>query len=270
MMSKTIILAIAPTGAWGKGHNNPIRADQIAEEVLACAEAGASLVHIHARDRDGNLTKDQSEFLKTTDLIRRKSDIIIEASTGGLSNMTAQERALPARNPGVDTASLNLGSLNFLDDVYRNSVPDIKLWLRLMREADVKPCLEIFDSSNITLANHLIHEDLIQPQFNFNFVFNYQWGMEFSLPLLEVLKGMLGRQSIWGAVFGRSTDFSCHLQASLRGAAMVRVGFEDSRICNNSVAKSNIELVKTIREELEVLGIGLMTPTEARKTLDIE
>ena len=270
MMSKTIIVAVAPTGAWGKGHNNPIDADHIAEEVLACAEAGASLVHIHARDRDGNLTKDQSEFLKATDLIRRESDIIIEASTGGLSNMTAQERALPVRNPGVDAASLNVGSLNFLDDVYRNSVPDIKLWLRLMREADVKPCLEIFDSSNITLANHLIHEGLIQPQFNFNFVFNYQWSMEFSLPLLEVLKGMLGQQSIWAAVFGRSTDFSCHLQAALCGAAMIRVGFEDSRICNNRNAKSNVELVKTIREELEVLGFRLMTPAEARKMLDVE
>jgi len=270
MMSKTIILAVAPTGAWGKGHNNPTGADRIAEEVLGCAEAGVSLVHIHARDQDGNLTKDQSEFIEATELIRRESDIIIEVSTGGLSNMTAQERALPVRNPGVDTASLNVGSLNFLDDVYRNSVPDIKLWLRLMREANVKPCPEIFDSSNITLAKHLIHEGLIQPQFNFNFVFNYQWGMEFSLGLLEVLEGMLGPQSIWGAVFGWSTDFSCHLQAALCGAAMIRVGFEDSRICNNREAKSNIELVKTIRKELEVLGFRLATPTEARKTLDVE
>ena len=269
-MSKTIILAIAPTGAWGKGHNNPVGADRIAEEVLACAEAGASLVHIHARDRNGNLTRDQTEFIKAIELIRRESDIIIEASTGGLSDMTAQERALPVRNPGVDTASLNVGSLNFLDDVYSNSVPDIKLWLQLMREANVKPCLEIFDSSNITLVNHLIQEGLIRPQFNFNFIFNYQWGMEFSLGLLEVLKGMLGPRSIWGAVFGRSTDFSCHLQAALYSATMIRVGFEDSRIRNSGDAKSNVELVKTIREELEVLGFGLMTPGEARKTLDIE
>lgn len=270
MMSKTIILAVAPTGAWGKGHNNPVGANQIAQEVLACAEAGASVVHLHARDFDGKLTKDLREFLRATELIRERSDIIIEASTGGLSDMTAQERALPVRGPQVDTASLNMGSVNFLDAVYCNSVPDIRLWLKIMAEAGVKPCLEIFDTSNIGLADHLIREGLIEPQFNFNFVFNYKWGMEFTPALLDVLKGLLPPQSIWGAIFGRSTDFSCHLQAALCGAAVIRVGFEDSRICNGKEADSNVELVNTIRAELEVLDFRLATATEARKTLDIE
>jgi len=270
MMSRMIIIAVAPTGAWGKGKGNPVRAEHIAEEVLACAQAGASVVHMHARDRDGDLTKDLREFLRATELIRKGSDIIIEASTGGISEMTAQERALPVASPHVDMASLNMGSINFLDEVYCNSVPDIRLWLRIMADAGVKPCLEIFDPSNITLANHLIRQGLIEPQFNFNFVFNYKWGMEFTPALLEVLKGMLGPQSIWGAIFGNNTDFSNHLQAALSGATTIRVGFEDSRMCNGNEAKSNVELVNTIREELGILCLEAAGPTEARKMLGIE
>jgi len=87
-MPERIILAVAPTGGWGQGYNNPIKADSIAEAVLGCAEGGASVVHMHARNQNGNLTTDQSEFLKTVELIRKKSDIIIEASTGGLSDKT--------------------------------------------------------------------------------------------------------------------------------------------------------------------------------------
>jgi len=159
-MSRKIILAIAPSGGWGKGNNNPIGAERVAEEAVACAELGASVVHLHSRDQEGDLSKDQSEFLKTSKLIRDKSNIIIEASTGGLSDMTAEERALPAKCPQAGLASLNMGSLNFFDDVYCNSVPDIKLWLKLMRKAKVKPSLEIFDTSNITLTKHIIQEVL--------------------------------------------------------------------------------------------------------------
>jgi len=270
MMSKKTILTVAPTGGWGKGRDNPIGAERVAEEVISCAEIGASVVHLHARDQNGNLTKDQTEFLKATELIRNESDIVIEASTGGLSALTAEERVLPVRNPRADMASLNMGSLNFLNEVYRNSVPDIRLWLRAMTDAKVKPCFEIFDTSNITLANHLIREGLIQPQFNFNFVFNYKWGMEYSCALLQVLKDMLPQQSIWGVVFGGNTDFSHHLQAALSGATVIRVGFEDSQICNNRAAKSNVELVRQVREDLEVLGFELMGVDEARKTLDVE
>ncbi len=269
-MSGKIILAIAPTGGWGKGNNNPIGAESIAAEAIGCAELGASVVHLHSRDQDGNLSKDQSEFLKTTRLIRDKSDIIIEASTGGLSDMTAEERALPTKCPQASIASLNMGSLNFFDDVYCNSLPDIKLWSKLMLEAKVKPSLEIFDTSNITLTKHIIQEGFIEPQINFNFIYNCKWGMEFSLSLLEVLKGMIPDPNVWGAIIGKNTDFSLHLQAALAGAGIIRVGFEDSNICNSQQAKSNMELVETIRKELEILGFEIADVHEAKKILDVK
>lgn len=160
-----------------------------------------------------------------------------------------------------------MGSLNFLDKVYVNTVPDIRYWLQSMIKNRVKPSLEIFDTSNIAISDLFINEGLIKPQYNFNFVFNYKWGMSFSLPLVEVLKSMLPKESIWGAVFGESRNFSSHLQACLQGATMIRVGFEDSKICNNKEAETNLELVKEIRRELEISGFELADPEEARKLL---
>ena len=268
-MTKKIILALAPTGGWGKDYNNPLEPEKIAKQVITCAEEGVSLVHLHARDSKGELTTDLSNFSKTIELITNECSVIIEASTGGLSSLTPQERALPLQNEKVELGSLNMGSLNFLDKVYINTVPDIRYWLQSMIKNRVKPSLEIFDTSNIAISDLFIKEGLINPQYNFNFIFNYKWGMSFSLPLLEVLKSMLPKESIWGAVFGGSSDFSSHLQASLKGATMVRVGFEDSRICNYGEAKSNLELVKEIRRELEISGFELADPEEARKLLGI-
>lgn len=268
-MTKKIILALAPTGGWGKEHNNPIEPGDIAQQVIACAKEGVSLVHLHARNIKGELTSDLSNFSQTVELIYKSCNVIIEASTGGLSNLTSRERALPLQNEKVELGSLNMGSLNFLDKVYINTVPDIQYWLQKMIKNNIKPSIEIFDTSNIIISNSFIKKGLIKPQYNFNFVFDYKWGMAFSLLLVEFLKSMLPQESIWGAIFGESRDFSFHLQASLQGATMIRVGFEDSAICNYREAKSNLELVKEIRRELEILGFESATPREARKLLGI-
>ena len=268
-MNKKIILALAPTGGWGKEYNNPLEPEEITKQVIACSEEGVSLIHLHARDNQGELTTDLSDFSKTIELITNECSVIIEASTGGLSNLTPQERVLPLQNEKVKLGSLNMGSLNFLDKVYINTLPDIQYWLQRMIKNNIKPSIEIFDTSNIIISNSLIKKGLIKPQYNFNFVFNYKWGMSFSLSLVEVLKSMLPKESIWGAVFGESRNFSSHLQACLQGATMVRVGFEDSKICNNREAEINLELVKEIRRELEILGFETATPREARKLLGI-
>jgi len=268
-MTKKIILALAPTGGWGKDYNNPLEPEEIAKQVIACAEEGVSLVHLHARNSKGELTTDLSNFSKKIELITNECSVIIEASTGGLSNLTPQGRALPLQNEKVELGSLNMGSLNFLDKVYINTVPDIRYWLQRMIKNRVKPSMEIFDTSNIAISDLFIKEGLIKPQYNFNFIFNYKWGMFFSISILELLKSMLPKESIWGTVFGESRDFKPHIQTSFQGATMIRVGFEDSRICNYREAKSNLELVKEIRRELEISGFELADPEEARKLLGI-
>jgi uncharacterized protein (DUF849 family) len=81
---------------------------------------------------------------------------------------------------------------------------------------------------------------------------------------------ILPERSIWGVIIGSNKDFSMHIQAALKGAAMVRVGFEDSRICNNQEANSNIVLVKAMRMQLEKSGFQLADPNESRKILGIK
>ena len=269
-MNSKIILALAPVGGWGKGKNNPLTPEEIAKEVFQCTEAGASLVHLHARDKSGQLTTDISYFSHTTKLIREKSSIIIEASTGGLSLLTSQERALPLQNQHAENGSLNMGSLNFMDQVYVNLVPDIIFWIQEMNKYKIKPCMEIFDTSHIRIAHLAIQEGWIKPSYNFNFIFNYQWGMKFSLPLLQVLVDMLPKNSQWGVVFGNNQDFKDHLKSILLGATMVRVGFEDSTICNDYNVSSNLGLVEEIGKEIESLGYNLASPEEARKILNLK
>jgi 3-keto-5-aminohexanoate cleavage enzyme len=269
-VSRTIVLAVAPVGGWGAGRNNPLTPGQIAREVASCAEAGASLVHLHARDRRGGLTTDLETYSAACEKIRAECDILIEASTGGLSSLSAAERALSLNSPHAELGSLNLGSLNFHDQVYCNSMPDIRLWIAAMRDRQVKPQLEIFDTAQVQVAEALAAEGLLQGRMNFNFIFNYRWGMCFSLPLLQVLAGMLPPESIWGAVVGASEDFAVHLQAALYGAHMLRVGFEDSPLLAGREADTNAGLVSALVKQLNVLGFRPATVPEARRILGLK
>ncbi len=266
-MKRKMIIALAPTGGWGAGRNNPVTPEEIASQVISCVDGGASVLHMHARDRSGSLTPDQSAFAQTIELIKQQRDIILEASTGGLSDLTAAERALPAAHPAAEMGSLNIGSLNFGDEVYQNSVVDVRYWIRQMADTGVKPSLEIFDTGHLHTALHLIAEGLVNPPGNFSFIFGVNWGMVYDPALLAYLVSLLPAGSRWGGIFIGSKDFSAHLAAASAGAAVVRVGFEDSCEYNGRTARSNLELVTTLREELRSAGYAIAGVEEAREIL---
>jgi 3-keto-5-aminohexanoate cleavage enzyme len=222
---------------------------------------------MHARDNTGALTADMRCFDRTCDLIRQSSDIMIEASTGGISTMSVIERAYPAANPHADIASLNIGTLNFGDKVYINGVPDIRQWIDIMAERKIKPGMEIFDTGNMDCALSLFREGLLKPPCHFSFVCNMKWGMPYHPTLLSYLRDQVPAGSHWGANLINSSDFSQHIGAARLGAHFVRVGFEDSRRYNGKVAKTNVELVKALRDELESAGFSIATVAEARQTL---
>lgn len=266
-MSKSIGIAVAPVGGWGPGQNNPLSAEAAAQAVLDCAAAGAAVYHIHSRDIDGNLTTDLSVFRNIADMVAAESDIILEASTGGLSPMSAAERALPLGVNQARMGSLNMGSLNFGDAVYSNSLPDIRFWISLMAEHGVIPALEIFDTGHLETTLHLISKGILTPPYHFSFIFNVSWGMTFEPGLLEILLRKLPEGSHWGAIFAGNTDFAQHLQVAKMGADLVRVGFEDSLICNGDAAETNAQLVERFRSELESCGYTLRSPGEVQKLL---
>jgi 3-keto-5-aminohexanoate cleavage enzyme len=266
-MTNAIAIALAPTGGWGEGDNNPVTPEEISTEVIACARNGASILHLHARDRYGRLTADLLPFEQTISRIKEHCDIILEASTGGLSQLSRQERILPVTVPDAEMGSLNIGSLNFGDEVYQNSLPDVRYWIERMAAARVKPSLEIFDTGHLETALDLIHSGLVKPPCNFSFIFGVDWGMVYHRDLLDFLVGRLPPGSRWGAIFIGSEDFRPHLQAAAAGATVLRVGFEDSRQYGGRTAGSNMELVKALRRELEDAGYAVMTVSETRRNL---
>lgn len=266
-MPKKIIISVAPIGAWGEGQGNPLSPEAVAEQVIECAKAGASMVHMHCRDEKGALTTDLSTFNKTADLIKASCDIILEASTGGLSSMTALQRTLPATNRHAQLASLNVGSFNFGDRVYQNSVPDIRLWIKTLAELGIKPAMEVFEAGNMECALHLIREGGMRAPYNFIFVCNLNWGMPYHPTLIAYLRDRVPQGSNFGVNMIGSTDFKNHLEVARLGASILRVGFEDSRRYNGKIAATNQELVGALRAELEADGFSIATPDEARAIL---
>jgi len=266
-MNRTVIIAVAPTGGWGRGENNPVQSRVIAADIIRCAQAGAAVVHLHARDEEGKLTTDLTAFNQAVQTIKDSCDIILEASTGGLSNFTASQRILPIGNPHAHMGSLNLGSLNFGDEVYKNSLKDVRYWVSKMREAGVKPSLEIFDTGHMESALFLINEGCISTPCNFSFIFNVRWGMPWNPSILSYLKERVPEGSRWGALFVGSKGFSAHIEAARQGASVVRAGFEDSVMYNGKTARNNEELVLALRAELVSAGFSIATPAEAKRAL---
>ena len=129
-MKRKIVIAIAPVKDPGtplpEQCLNPLTPKQVADQTIACTKVGASLVHLHVRDEKGRQTADLTHFSKTLNLIRCESDVIIQGSTGGLSSLSLEERYVALDDDRVEMASLNMGSINFSDDVYINTLPDIR------------------------------------------------------------------------------------------------------------------------------------------------
>jgi len=269
--SRKIIVAVAPVGREVNPPSvNPLTPQDVANEVIACARAGASMVHLHVRDDKGNLTEDITEFSKTLDLIRESSDIIIQGSTGGLSTLTLEQRCVAVNDPRVEVASLNMGSVNFGEDVYINRLPDIRYWARRMEEAGVVPELEVFEIGMIATVSNLISEGTIKPPYYFNFCLGAHWALPADPKCLFYLTTMLNENIAWGLVHDNMNNLSLLATAIGLGAAVVRVGFEDSvYFAPGKFAETNKELVKRLASLIYQVGFEVAEPDEARELLGL-
>ena len=144
-MTKPVILAVAPVAHdLPKGSKCGLTAHGVAQDVTACAGAGAAMVHLHVRDERGFLSEDLSVYDSTVRQIRENSDIVIQGSTGGASDLSREQRCVAIRHPLTEVASLNIGSVNFDDGVYINTIGDIRYWADRMKETAVIPEMEVF------------------------------------------------------------------------------------------------------------------------------
>ena len=140
-MGNKVLVSVAPVAATDK----VIIPEKIAEDVYDCYKAGAAMVHLHVRDREGNLTPDMTLLEETLAMIRRDSDIVIEVSTGGVSNLTIEERCAPLYSGLVEACSLNVGSTNLGRSVYCNPIDDVEYCIREMLKQKKTPEVETFE-----------------------------------------------------------------------------------------------------------------------------
>ncbi|MDJ0984065.1 MAG: 3-keto-5-aminohexanoate cleavage protein [Desulfobacterales bacterium] len=270
--ARKIIVAVAPTGKKIKPPStNPLTPQDVAQQVIACEKAGASMVHMHVRDQQGEQTEDITDFSATLDLIRKDSDIVIQGSTGGLTDLTLEQRCVALDDARVEVASLNMGSINFGEDVYVNRMPDIRYWARRIEESHVVPELEIFAAGMLPAYIKLLEEGVLKAPYSIGFVLGVRWALPANAETLLFMKTLLPEKDVpWGVIHAGMKDFSLLATAIGMGAAVVRVGFEDSPyFASGKAAETNAELVERIVSLIHQMGFEVATCDEAREILEI-
>jgi len=270
-----LVIVVAPVGAEVTKQDNPglpVTPEEIADEVKRCESAGASVVHLHVRDRQGNPTQDAKTFEAAINEIKAKgSNVIIQVSTGGAVGMTAEERLQSIySHEAVEMATLTTGTVNFGDDVFLNPPGLIEKFAAAMMEKGIKPELECFDAGAINNALTLVKKGLVREPLHFDFVMGVPGGIPGRVRDLVYLVESLPAGATWQVAGIGRHELPLATCAIIMGGH-VRVGFEDNvYYAKGRLAKSNAELVERIVRLARELGREVASPDEARRILGIE
>jgi 3-keto-5-aminohexanoate cleavage enzyme len=272
MTEKPCIICVAITGSLPKKSDNPAVPITIAEQIESAHEAfeaGATIVHAHVRDDQGNPTSDPARFGTLLEGLREHCPgMIVQLSTGGRSGAGRERGAMLALGP--DMASLAVGSNNFPTRVYENS-PDLVDWLAAeMLAHDVKPEIEAFDLSHIFQAVAMAKAGRLASPLYVQFVMGVQNAMPVDRPAfefyIETLKRLAPDAEWCGAGIGRHQLTLNEWCVELGGHA--RTGLEDNvRLDRDTLAPSNAALVRRVVEICERRGRRVATPSQAREML---
>ena len=270
---KPVTIAVAITGSVPRKKDNPAVPTTPAEQVEsthAAFEAGASLVHIHVRDREENPSSDPDLFRQVQEgVMRHCPGMIVQFSTGGRGrDQAARGNALQHR---PDMASLSTGSVNFPSIVYENAPSLVVDLATRMKQHEVAPEIEIFDLSHIHGAARLVEAGLMSETPHVQFVMGVKNAMPAEERLLDILleetRRVLPRATWTGAGIGRFQPVVMDWVLR-RGADAVRTGLEDNvRASKDRLAASNAELVRMAAEAIARHGHTVATPAEARAAL---
>jgi 3-keto-5-aminohexanoate cleavage enzyme len=270
-MDKLIITA-ALTGAEVTREQQaalPITPEEIGRAAEECCLAGASIVHVHARNADGSPTQDKEVYRQIMTAVRARCDVIVQVSTGGAVGMAPQERLAPV-TLAPEMATLSMGSVNFGGDVFMNHPADMVVFLQAMQEHGVKPELEIFDSGMLTTAHRWLKKGLLTSPLHFDFVLGIPGGMAATPEALMYLKAQLPEGASWTVAGIGAAQLPLGTLAIVLGGH-VRVGFEDNVYYRKGeLASSNAQLVARIARISRELDRPVATPDEARALLRID
>jgi uncharacterized protein (DUF849 family) len=280
----------------------PITPEQIADHAVAAAEAGASIVHVHARNpKDGSPTTDPSVMQSILSKIKERSDTILCPTTGGVSGFSVQQRYAVLTELKPEIASCDVGSLNFAvhpiaerikDEewkypwekehllktrgwVFTNTFAELEEASALYRENDVMPEFGIYDTSYLYNLRYLVRRGFFKPPLQMNFVLGVLGGIGGDVGDIVHLRNtadrLFGPGYHWGTIgLGYPLEFNA-AAATIAMGGNVRVGFEDNVFIEKGVlAKSNAELVEKVVRIAKELGREIATPDEARAILKLK
>lgn len=282
MADRKVIITIAPTSNFqGKEANPalPIQPDEVADAVFDAYNAGASLAHLHARDRDGVQTNDPEVFKDINSRIRAKCPIIIQNSIAPAlgPNPNSAEDGLAVLDAMPEMASLDMGisvvAVHGREIIIEWTRSFLRKAAKLMLERGIKPELEIFNDSQIDDALMLIKEGLLTPPYSFSFVTGMQrvnqGAIAYSPQRIMNYVNMLPAQSLFSTLGVGTAQLPAALTSILLGGN-ARIGFEDNIFYSRGVlASSNAQLVERLVRCIHDLGLEVASPDEARAMLGV-
>jgi 3-keto-5-aminohexanoate cleavage enzyme len=271
MFNKMVITA-ALTGAETTKKQQPalpVTPEELANAAAEACAAGASIVHLHARKDDGTPTADVAVFKKAIDLIRKKTDVVVEITTGGAVGMTPEERIAPV-SLKPDMASLDCGSVNFGDDYIINTLPIMRQFASELNKYGVRPTLECFDVSHVQSSHILIKEGLIKPPYHYGFVMNVPAALSLSVKTLSYMIDQMPAESYF-TVMGIGRAHLPGVCGAIAAGGFIRVGFEDNVYYSKGrLAKSNAELVERAVRISNEAGLEIARPSDVRQLFGIK
>ena len=300
--NRKVIVTCAVTGAIHTPSMSPylpVSPSEIAEAALGAAEAGASILHLHARDPEtGKPTQDPAVFEQFLPRIKQSTDAILNITTGGSPHMTVQERMLPATKFKPEVASLNMGSMNFglypmldrfdnfthgwerenleksRDLVFKNTFQDIETILRIGTDNGTRFEFECYDISHLYTFAHFVDRGLAKAPLFIQSVFGLLGGIgghpEDLMHMKRTADRLFGQTYQWSILGAGRNQMSLAAMGAAQGGH-VRVGLEDSLwIAPGELARSNAEQVTKICQILQGLSLEIAGPDEVRALLDLK
>lgn len=271
-MGDKVIIAAAVVGAEvtrAQSPHVPYTPEEIAKAAVDAGRAGAAVVHLHARWPDGRPSQEAVHFREIVDRIRSAgSDVVVQCSTGGAVGMPIEER-LGSLVAGAEMGTLNLGTMNFGDDVFVNTRPDIVKVAARLREKGLVPECEVYDAGMLDTLRWLLEKGHLAAPYHVQFVLGVPGGMTGSERNLRFLVEGLPEPAHW-SVAGIGRHELPMAELALRLGGHVRVGLEDNLFVSKGVlARGSDELVAIAVELAAKARREPAKPAEARELLGI-
>jgi uncharacterized protein (DUF849 family) len=277
----------------------PVTAQEIAEAAIGAAQAGAAIVHLHARDpQSGKPDQRPEAFAPFLQVIKQASDVVVNITTGGAPTMLVEERVRPAAVYAPEVASLNMGSMNFglypmlarfkdfkhdwerpylegsKDRIFRNTFADIEYILTTCAQNGTRFEIECYDIGHLYTLAHFVERGLVKPPFFVQSVFGLLGGIgghpEDVAHMKRTADRLFGEDYRWSVLGAGRNQMPVAAMAAAMGGN-VRVGLEDSLwLKAGQLAASNAEQVRQVRMIVEGLGLAVATPDEAREILALK